>query len=84
MCCVENLYEIVKRVDRSDEKKSKVAYILPAFQYTLKKREECKDADCFKRMRLAAPSTKNGMKMCVEKKQCQIMNAHLKTYVDLL
>ena len=77
------LYEGLQRIDAATANADRVAFVLPAFQFTPKVREICKtQPDCFAQLKGELPSSKTELLACMHKQVCQIANAFLPTHVS--
>lgn len=76
------LYEGLQQIDAATANLDRVAFVLPAFQFTTKVREICKTTpNCFEQLKKDLPSNKAELLNCMHREVCQIANARLPTHV---
>ena len=88
-CCLSSflshtvqLYEGLLRIDAATANADRVAFVLPAFQFTTQVREICKtEPNCFEQLKKDLPATKADLLNCMHREVCQIANARLPTHV---
>lgn len=80
---VVGCYEHLVTLDRNQMNVDRTAFVLPAFQFTLKEREICNQVDdCLSVLKVKIPSNKTELLQCMREGVCQIANARLPTHVS--
>lgn len=82
---VDGLYGELKRLDKQQVMEDKIAFVLPAFQFTPEVRKICLEVnDCLLLLKERIPVNKTSLLSCMRSKTCQIANARLPTHVSSL
>ncbi|KNB43828.1 glycosyltransferase-like protein [Blastocystis sp. subtype 4] len=87
-CCLDNgvspvdgLYEGLSLISTFLLNQDRIAFVLPAFQFTPKKRAICKEVEnCFNSLSRYLPKDKPSLLRCMRNKVCQIANGFLPTH----
>ena len=79
---IDGLYEKLSSISTAQLNEDRIAFVLPAFQFTPEEREICKSDDhCFNQLSSKLPTTKSELLKCIRSKVCQIANGFLPTHV---
>ena len=79
---LDGLFEKLSSIPASQLNEDRIAFVLPAFQFTPNEREICKtDNYCFDKLSPKLPTTKAELLKCIRMKVCQIANGFLPTHV---
>ena len=82
---VDGLYEGLSLISTFLLNQDRIAFVLPAFQFTPKKRAICKEVEnCFNSLSRYLPKDKPSLLRCMRNKVCQIANGFLPTHVCFL
>lgn len=81
---VDGLYEKLMTIPSTQLNEDRIAFVLPAFQFTPKEREICRTTDnCFEQLSPKLPTTKADLLKCMRSQVCQIANGFLPTHVSI-